>query len=199
MQRPARTARCRCQRRAPSPGKGDGPIPRPRTPPDLTRNGARPATGLFYPAPISSPRRHRLVRCHHCRSLRGFALSLEGRAAAPILMAAKGPDRLLGPDDRSPCLLPVRLFSVSSHNARMPQTLADPAGGRSEALDLLPAMRGSTFFPRRCASSSRVKKGSPLLILHWRFGPCGCGPDRPRQLIAIEAAMVVAKRKTKGE
>jgi hypothetical protein len=47
----------------------------------------------------------------------------------------------------------------------MPQTLADPAGGRSEALDLHPAMRGSTFFPRRCASSSRVKKGSPLLIL----------------------------------
>jgi hypothetical protein len=66
-----------------------------------------------------------------------------------------------------------------------------PEAGQKD-LDLFPAIRGSTFFPRRCASSSRVKKGSPLLILHWRFGPCGCGPDRPRQLIAIEAAMVAA-------
>jgi hypothetical protein len=88
-------------------------------------------------------------------------------------------------------------FPATTH-ACLKLWLILPEAGQKD-LDLHPAMRGSTFFPRRCASSSRVKKGSPLLILHWRFGPCGCGPDRPRQLIAIEAAMVVAKRKTKGE
>jgi hypothetical protein len=88
-------------------------------------------------------------------------------------------------------------FPATTH-ACLKLWLILPEAGQ-EALDLHPAMRGSTFFPRRCASSSRVKKGSPLLILHWRFGPCGCGPDRPRQLIAIEAAMVVASNEKPQE
>jgi hypothetical protein len=58
-------------------------------------------------------------------------------------------------------------------------------------------MRVSTFFPRRCASLRASKKVAPPLP-SLTFRACGCGPDRPRQLIAIEATMVVASNeKTK--
>jgi hypothetical protein len=88
-------------------------------------------------------------------------------------------------------------FPATTH-ACLKLWLILPEAGHKD-LDLFPAMRVSTFFPRRCASSSRDKKGFAPPHPPLRSGPCGCGQDRPRQLIAIEAAMAVAKRKTKGE
>jgi hypothetical protein len=59
------------------------------------------------------------------------------------------PDRLPGPDDRSPCLLPIQFFPFqATTHACLKLWLILPEAGHKD-LDLFPAMRGSTFFPRR--------------------------------------------------
>jgi hypothetical protein len=76
--------------------------------------------------------------------------------------------------------------------------MADPAGGRSQRpRSFSHNERFDLFSPPLKRLLAQVKKGSPLSHPPLAFRACGCGPDRPRQLIAIEAAMVVAKRKTK--
>jgi hypothetical protein len=95
-------------------------------------------------------------------------------------MAAKGSGRLPDPDDRSPCLLPIRFFPFqATTHACLKLWLILPEAGHKD-LDLFPAMRGSTFFPRRFRVSSRKsKKDRPFLILHWRFGPAAAGQIAP--------------------
>ena len=182
------------------PGKGGGldtadPGRRLTSP----EKGASPRQVPFHSTPISLPRRHRLMRCRPGWPLRGFAFSLEGGAAAPILMAAKGPDRLPVPMTGRLAFSPFGFFR-SSHNARMPQTLADPAGGRSQRpRSFSRNERFDLFSPPLTRLLAQVKKGSPLSHPPLAFRACGCGPDRPRQLIAIEAAMVVASNEKPKE
>jgi hypothetical protein len=90
------------------------------------------------------------------------------------------PSSTFGPDEsQGHCLSPLAFFLVYDHtHACLKLWLILPEAGQ-EALDLLPAMRGSTFFPRRCAPSSRVKKGSPLLILLCVPGRAAAGQIAP--------------------
>ena len=69
-------------------------------------------------------------------------------------------------------------FPATTH-ACLKLWLILPEAGHKD-LDLFPAMRGSTFFPRRFRVSSRKsKKDRPFLILHWRFGPAAAGQIAP--------------------
>jgi hypothetical protein len=77
--------------------------------------------------------------------------------------------------------------------------MADPARGRSQDLDLLSRNEGFDLFSPPLRVSSRKSKKDRPSSSSSSLRAFGCGPDRPRQLIAIEAAMVAAKRKNKGE
>ena len=197
MQRPARTARCRCQRRAPSPGKADGPIPPPRTPPDLTRNGVLPRQVSFINTDlIAAPSSPGAMPPRPVASRVRLPALKEDSSANPD--GSKGPVRRAVPMTGRLAFSPFGFFR-SSHNARMPQTLADPAGGRTKVLDLLPAMRGSTFFPRRLSVSSRVKKGSPLPHPPLRSGPSAAGQIAPGSRSPSRLRWSWPQTKTKGE
>jgi hypothetical protein len=132
---------------------------------------------------------------------RGFALMLERAAAFIPVMARRRGSRLPPsvPMNHRPLPFPFGFFPVFGHNARIPQTLADPAGGRSRSPRSSSRNEGFDLFspPLRdfLASQKRIAPPHPPL----RSGPCGCGPDRPRQLIAIEAAMVAASNEKPKE
>jgi hypothetical protein len=95
---------------------------------------------------------------------------------------------------------PAGFSRQPQRNAGLKLWLILPEAG-PEALDLSSRNEGFDLFsPPLKRLPREPKKDRPVLILHSRCGPHGCGPDRPRQLIAIEAAMVVAsKRKNQGE
>jgi hypothetical protein len=58
--------------------------------------------------------------------------------------------------------------------------MADPAGGRSEALDLSSRNeRFELFSPPLKRLLAQAKKARPFLILHWRFGPAAAGQIAP--------------------
>ena len=131
---------------------------------------------------------------------RGSPCALTLSRSVYPLMAAGGSRRAPSvPMTGRLALSPIWLFSVFDHNARMPQTLADPAGGRAEALDLSSRNEGFDLFSpplkRLLAHQKRIAPSSSSSA----FRACGCGPDRPRQLIAIEAAMVVASNENQKE
>jgi uncharacterized protein (DUF736 family) len=97
-----------------------------------------------------------------------------------------------GPDDRSPCLLPIRFFPFqATTHACLKLWLILPEAGLKPSI-FLPAIAGFGFLPHAgkpaLLSDNKTAPRHPPLA----FRAFGCGQDRPRQLIAIEAAMVVA-------
>jgi hypothetical protein len=129
--------------------------------------------------------------------LRGSALALkEDSSVNPD--GSEGSHRLAVPMTGRLAFSPFGFFPFrATTHACLKLWLILPEAGHKD-LALFPAMGVSTFFPRRCASPRAPKKDRPSPS-STALRACGCGPDRPRQLIAIEAAMVVAKRKTQGE
>jgi hypothetical protein len=119
----------------------------------------------------------------------------------PLTAPVGFPSSAFGSDVRSHCpffLLGFFPFSTTTHASL--QLWPDPARGRAEALDLSSRNeRFDLFSPPLKRLLAQVKKGSPLSHPPLAFRACGCGPDRPRQLIAIEAAMVAAQTKNQGE
>jgi len=81
-------------------------------------------------------------------------------------------------------------FQATTH-ACLKLWLILPEAGLKPSI-FLPATAGFGFLPHAgkpalLADNKTAPRRPPLA-----FRACGCGPDRPRQLIAIEAAMVAA-------
>ncbi len=192
---------------ATSPRDGDGAVQNRQAriyTSSLTEMGRSCAAGLPFRQPRSRHCRRRSQGAGRADRIELWdelrrALALD-RSVYPLTAPVRVPSSAFGSDVIRAIALSSFWFPFSTTTHRMPQIMADPAGGRSEALDLSSSNERFKLFSQPLKRLlAQVKKARPFLILHWRCGPAAAGQIAPGSRSPSRLRWSRPQRKPKGE